>query len=169
MIVFDFMHWLGMSVVVLCSLWDWPPPLMNVRCRYSKTVWVCEVIWEVIQISITYIHFIPIRYLPLYYVSKLYKSTSCQPIEKHIRNRYASTIQVVPSLFIYKKLWRTASHPPFIVIAASLKQYTMIQSCTPYARRAEIGYPQTPASNKHFICRATPSKRSCSIVLNKQY
>ena len=52
MIVFDFMHWLGMSVAVLRSRWDWPPPLMNVRCRYSKTAWVCEVIWEVIELPI---------------------------------------------------------------------------------------------------------------------
>ena len=67
MIVFDFMHWLGMSVVVPCSLWNWPPPLMNVRCRYSKTAWVCEVIWEVIEIPIQYLlpipYFIPIPYL----------------------------------------------------------------------------------------------------------
>ena len=81
MIVFDFMHWLGMSVAVLCPLWDWPSPLMNVRCRYSKTAWVCEVIWEVIEIPITYIHFIPILYLPLYNVSKLCKSTLYQPID----------------------------------------------------------------------------------------
>ena len=80
MIVFDFMHWLGMSVAVLCPLWDWPSPLMNVRCRYSKTAWVCEVIWEVIEIPITYIHFIPMRYLPLHDVPKLYKSMSYQPI-----------------------------------------------------------------------------------------
>ena len=50
MIVFDFIHWLGMLVVLCCVLsWTRSPPLMNVRCRYSKAAWVSGVIWEVVE------------------------------------------------------------------------------------------------------------------------
>ena len=122
MIVFDFMHWLGMSVAVLCPLWDWPSPLMNVRCRYSKTAWVCEVIWEVIEIPITYIHFIPIRYLPLYNVSKLCKSTSYQPID---------TAYMRPLLQYYSRC-------PFPVRLQRIVANSIAPSFYSYCRKFEI-------------------------------